>query len=224
MKWSFNGDLIRFRPAFWRWIFGERLGRLILGSYGLFLFGLGLIFKQKRVNFIVFSWRECFYMFLFLPRLISVMIIIKFLLVPAIALTLAQGSCFLLSEIKFSRLLVWSFTVVMALGLSFYNIKDFYQINHPEIMEAGAAVDSLVPKDARVIAPYNGDTAFLYQTKRRGWPAVDDSFEKLIQKGARFYVSVTPGDSDSKYIKENFTVIKATDRYFIADLTKPIKK
>ena len=30
-KWTFNGDGIRFRPAFWYWMFGERLGKLILG-------------------------------------------------------------------------------------------------------------------------------------------------------------------------------------------------
>lgn len=32
--WAFDGDGIRFRPAFWRWIFQERLGQLILGVGG----------------------------------------------------------------------------------------------------------------------------------------------------------------------------------------------
>ncbi|PIZ48758.1 hypothetical protein COY29_03125, partial [Candidatus Woesebacteria bacterium CG_4_10_14_0_2_um_filter_39_14] len=46
--WAFNGDLIRFRPAFWRWIFGERIGRLILGIWGLIPFIVGVVIKKKN--------------------------------------------------------------------------------------------------------------------------------------------------------------------------------
>src|SRR3989304_7329968 len=42
-SWAFNGDKIRFRPAFWRWIFGERIGRLILGTWGLTPFLIGIM-------------------------------------------------------------------------------------------------------------------------------------------------------------------------------------
>jgi hypothetical protein len=30
-EWLFNGDGIRFRPAFWTWIFAERIAKMILG-------------------------------------------------------------------------------------------------------------------------------------------------------------------------------------------------
>lgn len=220
MEWSFNGDLIRFHPAFWRWIFGERLGYLILGIYGIFIFGLGLINKQKS-NFIRFFLIG---MFFYVSIFASANVrhdYYQIFVIPAVSLALAQGSCFLLSGLDFGKILIWSFFCFMMFFMSFYKVKDYYQINHPEIIEAGRAVDELTPKNARVIAPYNGDTAFLYQTKRFGWPAVDTSFEKLIkERGADYYVSVDKESQDSKYIKSNFLVIKETDSYFIADLTK----
>lgn len=57
-EWAFNGDRIRFRPAFWRWIFGERLGYLILGTWGLVPFVLGLIRPIKKNYFIQFCLLE----------------------------------------------------------------------------------------------------------------------------------------------------------------------
>src|SRR5260221_7450701 len=47
-EWLFNGNGIRFRPAFWRWIFGERLGYLILGIWGIPLFAFGVL-KRKNL-------------------------------------------------------------------------------------------------------------------------------------------------------------------------------
>ncbi len=69
----------------------------------------------------------------------------------------------------------------------------------------------------------NGDTAFLYQTGRFGWPAVDTSFDKLInERCASYYVTVDKESSDSKFVRNNYKIIKETDSFFIADLTKKI--
>ncbi len=38
--------------------------------------------------------------------------------------------------------------------VSLDKVKGYYQINHPEIIEAGKEIDKITPKDARVIAPY----------------------------------------------------------------------
>src|SRR3989344_381329 len=47
-EWIFNGDGIMFKPSFWRWIFGERLGYMILGTWGLIPFAYGLLKKTKN--------------------------------------------------------------------------------------------------------------------------------------------------------------------------------
>jgi hypothetical protein len=108
--------------------------------------------------------------------------------------------------------------MIFATGLG--DIREFYKINHPEIIEAGAAIDAIAPKDAIVVAPYNGDTAFLYQTKRKGWPVIDSSIDEIIEKGADYYVTVSFNDTDTLRISERFATIEKTNTYWIIDLHK----
>jgi hypothetical protein len=113
--------------------------------------------------------------------------------------------------------LVLIFSVLMMFMIGAYQVREFYKINHPEIILAGDAVDRLTPKDALVIAPYNGDTAFLYQTKRFGWPFMDRSIDQLIDRGADYYVSVNY-DEVTNQLMEEYEVIEATDKYVIIKL------
>ena len=84
---------------------------------------------------------------------------------------------------------------------------------------AGLAVDSLTPKDALVVAPYNGDSAFLYQTKRWGWPHVDRSIAELIENGADYYVSVNY-DAQTREFMSKFESVVENQSYVILDLHK----
>jgi len=225
-EWAFNGDHIRFRPAFWRWIFTERLVKLILASWGLPLFFLGLVRKDLKSNFILFYLLG---MFLYVSIVATANVrhdYYQIFAVPAIALAVGAGGDFLLKNKLFNYVIAYfgfGFMVVMLLGTGIYQVKEFYKINHPELIRAGKAIRRLTPPDARVIAPYNGDTAFLYQTERFGWPAVDTSFDKLIkERGADYYVSVNKGDADTKYIISKYKVIEETTEYLIADLHQPL--
>lgn len=221
--WTFNGDHIRFRPAFWRWIFGERLGRLILGIWGILPFSLG-VFKSERKNlFIQFFLLG---MFLYVATVATANVrhdYYQIFIIPAVSLALAKGADYLIKGKEFagwfSRAAL-AFSVLMMMGMGAYYIKDFYNINHPEIIEAGKAVDLIAAEDALVVAPYNGDTAFLYQTNRWGWPAIDNSINNIIERGADYYVSVTPGDADTQAIIKKYKIIKQTDKYIIVDLHK----
>jgi len=201
-EWAFNGDKIRFRPAFWRWLFSERLAKLILGSWGLPLFFLGVIRKEIKERFIGYYLLA---MFVYVSVVATANVrhdYYQIFTIPAISLALGAGTDLILRGKMFSKslsLMAFVFLVLMSLGTGAYQVKEFYKINHPEIITAGQAVQRLTPKDARVIVPYNGDTAFLYQTDRFGWPAVDTDFKKLInERGADYYVTVTPEDKDSR--------------------------
>ncbi len=146
----------------------------------------------------------------------------QILTIPAISLTLTAGALYLWSREALSKVILLLSVLVMFL-VGWTQIKEFYKINHPEILEAGRAVDELTPKDAWVIAPYNGDTAFLYATKRPGWPAVDNSIDNLIERGADYYVSVNLGSADSLNFEKMFATVKKTDRYIILDLHRRLK-
>jgi hypothetical protein len=224
-KWAFNGDHIRFRPAFWRWIYGERLGRLILGIWGLVPFAYGIIKAKKESFFIHFFLLGMFFYTLAVATANVRHDYYQTFIIPAVSLTLAAGVKYLWEEIN-NRVLtriVLILSVVLMLGMGWYQVKEYYPINHPEIIEAGKAINKIAPKDALIIAPYNGDTAFLYQTDRFGWPAIDNSIDNIIAEGATYYVTVTLDDPDTKMIIDRFKVIEKTDKYLIADLTKPIK-
>lgn len=224
--WAFNGDGIRFRPAFWRWIFEERLGQLILGGWGLTLFVFGILRPRLKNLFTTFF---IFGMFLYVTVVATANVrhdYYQIILIPAISLVLASGVTYLWENATFnviaSRVLV-VFSVYMMLTTGWGLIKDNYNINHPEIIEAGREVDKITPKDALVVAPYNGDTAFLYQTNRRGWPAIDNSIDNIILEGASYYVSVDLGSDDTKMIASRFKTAEKTDKFIIIDLREPIK-
>ena len=224
-KWAFNGDKIRFKPSFWRWIFGERLGHLILGGWGLIPFSFGLL-KPRR--------REYFNHFFLLGMVLYIVVFAtasvrhdyyQTIAIPAVSLILAQGSLYMWETKEFKvwltrGLLAFSLMVMFLTGG--LQIREFYKINHPEIITAGQALDKIAPKDALVIAPYNGDTAFLYQTNRWGWPVIDRPLNELIDKGAKYFVSVNLNHPQTKEIMEGFEIIERTENYVIVDLRKPV--
>lgn len=220
-EWAFNGDKIRFRPAFWRWIFGERLGYLILGIWGVFPFSLGLLKSFRSRLFIHFFILG---MFLYVITFATANVrhdYYQIIAVPAIALVLAQGTLAFWESKQFKSWLAklfFLFVIAMMFLVSAIQVREFYKVNHPEIISAGKALDRIASKDAWVIAPYNGDTAFLYQTGRRGWPAIDDSIDRIIEKGADYYISVNLKDPDTKNLKDRFKTVLETNDYVIIDL------
>jgi hypothetical protein len=61
------------------------------------------------------------------------------------------------------------------------------QNNLPTAAEMNADSAAHDTADAKVIAPYMGDTAFLFQTNRTGWP-IGFEIDKKIAEGAQYYV------------------------------------
>jgi hypothetical protein len=129
-------------------------------------------------------------------------------------MTLALGTNWLWKKSKIILLL----SLLTMFLISWDRIKPFYQINHYELITVGKIVDELLPKDAKIVIPYNGDTAFLYQTNRKGWPAVDDSIDNIIERGADYYVSIDLGSPDSINFSKRFKTIAKTNEYIILDL------
>ena len=126
-----------------------------------------------------------------------------------------------LSRNTYSRLLtllVSAFAIVLMLFLSWYDIQGYYQVNNSTMVEAGKVADAILPKDAKVIAPYNGDTAFLYQTRRSGWP-IGYSIDEKIKDGATHYVTVVY-DDEARALEKQYTVLAKTDKYLIIQLSK----
>jgi hypothetical protein len=225
--WAFNGNHIRFKPSFWYWIFGERLGHLILGSLGLIPFTFGILNTKVKNYFIHWFLGGALIYVILVASANTMHDYYQILVIPAISLALSAGSVYLWTQNVFNKTLsriVLIFSVGVMFITGWNQISGNYNINHPEIIEAGSEIDVITPKDSLIVAPYSGDTAFLYQTGRSGWPAIDDSIDNIIEKGADYYVSIDLASPDTKMIEARFKTIKLTGKYVIIDLGKPLNK
>lgn len=220
--WLINQGDIRFKGAFFRWLIFERMNRLIFATGGFVLFIFGIVSKKEK--------KEAWFFIYWLIAVLAYMIYFargnvthdyyQLPLVPVGCVFMAKG--FLSLFRKGSRFIEKLFNfgisiilILIMLAFGWYEVRGFFNINHPEIVEAGKTVDKLLPLDAKVIAPYSKDPAFLYQTNRNGW--TDGPIEEWIQQGATHLVSVNFDDETNFYI-DNCNVIKKTDKWVIIDL------
>jgi len=220
--WLLNANNIRFKPAFFYWLFAERIGKLILGYWGVFLFGLGLVVRFKK--------KEGWFFYIWLTGILAYFIVFaagniqhdyyQLLAVPVICVFLAKGADFLLLPKEYFSCpisyLLLAVCCLFMFSFSWYHVRDFFNINNPIIVKAGQAVDELLPLDAKVIAPYGGDTAFLYQTNRQGWP-VGIEVRKFIKLGATHYVNINFGP-ETDWLMSEYKVLQKTSDYVIVKL------
>lgn len=225
--WLFNEGNIRFKGAWFRWLFAERIGKLILGYWGIGILTLGLI-RKKEV-------KEELFLLLSLVGVLGYMIIIargnvqhdyyQIPILPIIALYLGKGFEWFIHPPKefqpLSSRIIGIVCLSFIVAFSWFEIRGFYWINRPEIVEAGIEANKLLPANAKVIAPYNGDTTFLYQINRQGWPLGFD-IDKKLEQGATHYVTVSSSDADgeTKDLAERYTVLVRNERFAIIDLTQ----
>ena len=215
--WLLNGNGIRFRPAFFRWIFGERIGKMILGSWGLLPFSLGLASVGYFAPWVIAA---LLYLFTFATGNVQ-HDYYQIPVIPIVSILVALGAVHFSSTWP-KRFLV-AVSLIFMVAFAWYDIKGNYQVNHWEIVHAGAAADRLLPADAIVIAPYGFDTALLYQINRRGFPAVTLPIKDFKDRyGAMYYVSVN-FDDQTTAVMTKYTVLAQTPEYVIVKLDEPIR-
>jgi len=230
-EWLLNGNGIRFKGAFFNWIFADRISREILGFWGVVFLVFGILGKLKEKEGLLFHFlglSSLLYLFTFATGNVQ-HDYYQILIIPAICVFVAKGIASVYEYTKNSNryLGLALILVVFAFMESFgwYQIRDLFNINHPEIVEAGVALDKVAPRKALVIAPYGGDTAFLYQTNRQGWPVIEGNVDDMADKmGANYYVSVNYDDITQGLMKrKGFKIITATPKYVIIQLTSDWK-
>ena len=223
-EWLFNAGGMRLKPVWWRWLFYERIAKLILGGWGATFLVLGLTAKKsRRTDGFFYSLIAGAFLFLVVFARGNIQHdYYQALIIPALCLSLGRGANLLLENFEkksspFLRYCLTAICLLFTLLFSFFEVRGYYQINNPAIIEAGQRADIILPKDAKIVAPYGGDTAFLYQTNRPGWPAMTGSIDDMIKLGATHYVSVN-FDEDTKRVMEKYPVLEKTERYVIVAL------
>jgi hypothetical protein len=225
--WLLNGNGIRLRPSWWRWLFAERIAKLILGYWGTSLLFVGLISKIKTnhrlpslFDLITLTWAGSMLLYLVVFATGNVQHdYYQTLLIPIISILVARGLVWITEILHTRKIILW-ISLPLILGLTFFmswwEIRGYYDIQHPTIVTAGQKVDEITPSDAKIIAPYQGDTAFLFQTNRTGWP-IGFEIEDKITKGADYYVSIN-FDQEAKELMDKYEVIETNPDYVIIKL------
>ena len=223
---SFLNKLVAFRPHWWQWLFAERIANLILGTFGIIPLFLGLAFKKNRT--------QTFSVSLVLGILLYFIVVAQgniqhdyyqVLIIPFISILLGFGYYYI-TKFLFGNTIagITSLIIIFCFStyFSFIKINEYYKINNQSIITAGQKVDEITPKNSIIIAPYNGDTAFLYQTNRTGFPIEIYDFNTLKSEFANrpiYFVSVNFDDYTNKVIKQ-FPTVYRDSQFIILNINK----
>lgn len=228
--WLFNGGNIRFKGAFFYWVFADHIGRLILGYVGYGLFAVGILavasaffVKQKKELLFFLSFLFATLLYLFIVARGNVQHdYYQIPIVPTLAIFLGFGAAFLYKPIQqlskiAARIILVAF-VVFTFFFSWYHIRDFFNINNPNIVIAGQVTDKLTPKNAKVLTFYDGDTSFLYQTNRRGWASLEKPLPEMITMGADYLVIVNPTQKDLEGLGKEYMIVASDPKFLLLKL------
>ncbi len=222
--WLFNSNDIRFKGAWFRWLFGERIGKMILGYWGLIPFGFGIatlgITKKETLVYGGMLGGAIAYMAIIATGNVQ-HDYYQIQIMPTVSIMCGLGIAYFISlkkslMSKFIAGLTMSGVLLLALALSWYELKGFFWVNNRAMVTAGEYIDQHTSVDALVIAPYQGDTAFLFQTNRRGWP-IGGEIEDKIKSGADYYVTTTR-DQEFDQLKSRYEVIIENDQFAVIKL------
>ncbi|MCL5409224.1 MAG: glycosyltransferase family 39 protein, partial [Patescibacteria group bacterium] len=145
-NWLLNGNGIRLRPAWWKWIIGDRFGREILTVTGSFLFFLGSIKKiAQGQNWLLhlFLLSSLLYLVVFATGNVQHDYYQTFI-IPALVIFLARGVMLLLQGMNGFLPRIWTIPLailfcVLTIYFGWGEVKGLYQINNPSIVTAGRA-------------------------------------------------------------------------------------
>ena len=224
--WLFNAGNIRFTGAYFYWLFADRLGRLILGYWGLAIVFLGLLWTKRK--------EYGFFLSFLVGSLLYLVVIARgnvqhdyyqILIVPTLALFFGLGGVLLThlfdqfthKWVGFGLLTV---AILFMLGFGWYNVRSYFDINNPDIVIAGKVVDRLTPPDAKVVALYGGDSSFLYQTNRQGWASLEKPLSQLITMGANYMIIADPTPNDFSGFGKKYKIVASSSAYLLLNLTQ----
>lgn len=184
---------IFFRPAFFRWIFFERLSQLIMGGYLVFFLLFGFVYENKKNLHLpfVFALTALFYLFTFQGGNVQHEYY-QIIILPALAMLIGLGVGNYLKLKKSGYVVVRVLIILAIFGAStlftFYQVKNKYDVQPNLVLIADVIRSLTLPKDL-IVTDSQGDTTLLYLSDRRGYPAPYRELPVLKEQGASYFVT-----------------------------------
>lgn len=211
---------IFFRPAFFRWVFHERIQELIMGGYAAIFPILGAV-TNTRKSLLIHS--------LGVAALLHLLVFqggnvqhdyYQSMILPGLAALSGLGvSRFLTKDIKNLHLslnyLVVFLVLVFSAAMSFYQVKGYYSYSE-DLINTAKIIGTLTPKDSLIVTDREGDTTLLYLANRKGMPAVTEPLPELKEKGMEYFY--TSKSDVAEETKKSYKLIFENNSVFIFKL------
>ncbi|MFN4212744.1 MAG: glycosyltransferase family 39 protein [Microgenomates group bacterium] len=211
---------IFFRPAFFRWIFFERLNNLILGGYLTVFLILGVINRQKKLFLHSILLSSFLYLLIFQGGNVQHEYY-QTIILPAVAIAVGLGTAHILSYKKVFLHPLLSYLTILILFVfsfffSYYKVRDFY-FYPKELPQIAKIISTLTKPDDKIVTDRMGDTTLLYLSQRKGAPSIYKPPTELKKSGYRYLVTLN--QEEIKKLKEaNFEVVFENDQFALFKL------
>lgn len=210
---------IFFKPAFFRWIFYERINNLILGGLLTVFLILGIITKEKKLLFHSFLVSSLTYLFTFQGGNVQHEYY-QVLILPTLAIFIGLGINFIKENKKIFNhrlsFIIIFITIALSWFFSFYNIKNNYSYS-PELVKQAKIINDLTLPNDKIVVDRTGDTTLLYLSDRKGAPAIYKDPHELKKLNYRYLITDNQ-DQIKKMINENYHYIFENNRFYIFKL------
>ena len=183
---------IFMRPAFFRWMFYERLNNLIMGGYLSVFFILGIIRKQKTYLPLSIIAAGFIYLFVFQGGNVQHEYY-QTIMFPGIALAVGLGVGLIIESTKTFLHPVFTTPIVILLFsasvlFSWFQVKGYYVIPQDLLLMAKIIKTFTKPTD-RIVADRMGDTTLLYLSDRKGAPLLYRTPEEMKKMGYTYILT-----------------------------------
>lgn len=212
---------IFFKPAFFRWIFFERINNLILGGFLTVFAFMGLLAKNKRYFLLSIFLSSAAYLLVFQGGNVQHEYY-QILILPTLAALvglgvnlIVQNNRLFLSYVPMVFIIFFAF--VFSFLISFNIVKNYY--NYPtELVSIAKIVKDLTKREDKIVTDRTGDTTLLYLSERRGAPSIFKDLDEL-KKGNYKYLVILDRDSINNIKSKNkYEILFENDKVAIFKL------
>lgn len=224
MTWVNTSEGIKYiflRPAFFRWIFYERINNLILGGYLTVFFVLGIVAKSKKYFFLSILIASLAFLFTF--EGVNVQhVYYQTLILPAVAIFIGLGVDFVYKNNKYfinPLLMILASLAIFGFSffISYYQVRNYYNYSK-DLISIANIVRDLTKKDDKIVTDTIGDTTLLYLSQRRGAPSVYKDFVELQKDGYKYFVTLKKEVVNDLKSKEQFELVFENEKFAIFKL------
>jgi hypothetical protein len=207
------------KPAFFRWVFFERISLNIFGGYLIAPFFVGILGKTKGYMLHSILGSAILYLLIFQGGNVQHEYY-QILILPALALFVGLGVHYIYENRSALVSPMLAYPVILVFFLfsfffSYYRIKDYYNVPL-DLVQISNIIVTLTKESDKIVTDRQGDTTLLYLSNRRGSPALYKSPEEFKAEDYKYIVTANKDSIES--LKKKYQIIFQNNEFTIVKL------